>query len=969
MAPRVVPLLLLLLLAALVGAATWFVLGGEDGPGEFDHVAVDGAPQADPVPAQLDPVEFDPADEPGASVAADTDDEQVRQEVTASPDGSAGPVLRVVDAASGAPVPMAEVFADEAGGDWRQRADGSGHWAERLERSTPARRTDARGEVTLPAVRRRLLVAARADGRFGVAFVRPSDKQPVLELVPDLTLRVLVRDGAGQPVASVPVGLCVDLRERLQRVSRATTDAGGIAELRHVQLFETRVPPPNPAADEKQRLGAEVERTNAALQQLRVEFGNFRNLQAADQERVRAAVREAMVRFERSRQQLSVASRQLDEQSSQVEEQRRRRAPETQAWPLADFVVTAEVPQIQPALLRFPARAIPGDIVELRLPAMSSLVVHLLGPDGAPLRSPCSVMLRVDAGTRVAGTAPANFDDLCTMRIDKALGADTVVFAPVGLGLHFDLHVRFADNDFNFQHENAAGPLTLAPQEIEVRTPAWFTMLAGRFVDDRGRALAGVEAEIFVAGARGRVEGERLRPEDDGRFELPLRLRNPAPPYTLEVQARIGDRRFGKLIGLPELVQGRRTEIGEVVLKELPVLASGTVRNDLGEPLAPVDVVVNVLRGDRWTEESFVRDRTDTEGKFLIYGEPRPQRLQLTATLRRHAGETRAIVFGERVEIVLSRTGAIQAEGMLPPFVPREAVFATLADAAGGKPRDIQVRPRPNNGFELRIGDLRPGAWDLMVRVRGLPRPLAVAERIFVRPGETVRPATIDGLDLRGQLFEFMVRAVDQAGQPMPDPGSPLLVELRDERGLPTLVPFAWRSGRVRVITDQPSVNVIGMASGHRPARALIQAGDSTLTLTRLHPLVLQLPGLRAQLGAQQAARISLVFVGDTGVPGVDLQASDQSSGRTRGYSRAALGKAGGAGLGADDTVSVALMFNGRYEIVLRVDGPGGRVSKTIGFVDAVLDGASPMTVTVSPDGRAVQDAMAELRARPPRRR
>jgi hypothetical protein len=63
--------------------------------------------------------------------------------------------------------------------------------------------------------------------------------------------------------------------------------------------------------------------------------------------------------------------------------------------------------------------------------------------------------------------------------------------------------------------------------------------------------------------------------------------------------------------------------------------------------------------------------------------------------------------------------------------------------------------------------------------------------------------------------------------------------------------------------------------------------------------------------------------------------------------------------LGGD--VTVALMFNGRYEIVLRLDGPGGRVSKTIGMVD----GPTPLPVIVSPQVDAVRDALAELRARP----
>ena len=201
----------------------------------------------------------------------------------------------------------------------------------------------------------------------------------------------------------------------------------------------------------------------------------------------------------------------------------------------------------------------------------------------------------------------------------------------------------------------------------------------------------------------------------------------------------------------------------------------------------------------------------------------------------------------------------------------------------------------------------------------------------------------------------------------MGDPGSPLFVQLHDAAGAPSFVPFAWNGGQIELVTDAPSLAVVGLAAGSRPARTLLQAGESTVQFTRIHPLPLQLPGLRAMLGPQQAARISLVYAGDTGLPAVDLQATQQRSGRTRGYARANLGKSGGASLGSSDEVTVALMFNGPYEIVLRLDGPGGRVSKTIGMVQAVLDGAEARRVTVAPQVDAVRDALAELRARPAR--
>lgn len=974
MVPRVVVVLLLL---ALATGAAWLVLAGanEHEPETTATATDSGRESYDP--AELASVDMDTSDEVDGRVDSDADDPLQREEVVAYPTDSDGPTLLVVEAAGRAPVPFAEVFVGEGNADWRGREQGDGaqHWADLLLRRTPARRADAQGRVQLPHIRRRLLVAGRSGPLFGIVTLRANATEPVLELVPDQTLRVRVIDSQGQPLAGVPLGLCVDLSEGLQRVSRATTDEVGIGVLRHVQLFETRVPPIDAAANAQNlAASAQIAQARAILQQAQVDVRasqrgvvrQQREVAPEVQLEVQRSVRAAIEQLMQSQQVQRDAQRRLAAQRQATEAQRKRDAPEAQTWPLADFVVLAEVPQMQPNLLRVPAKAIPRDLLELRLPTMSSLVVRVLGPDGEALSTPCNVVLRVDKSVRAPGGAP-NVDELCLMRADKPLGESTVTFAPVGLGLRFDVLVRFADNDFDFRQQGEPGPSTPAPHEIVVRTPGWFTVLAGRLVDERGTGLADLDAELYVAGAEGRVEGERLRLASDGHFELPLRFKAPTPPYTLEVQASLGARRFGRLMALPAITSGRRNEIGDVVLRELPALASGTVRDDQGQALPGAQVVVQVLRGAQWTEESFVRDRTDADGKFKIYGEPRAHRLQLRVSLRRHASVERAITFGEDVEITLLRNGAIRAAGTLPEFVPRGAVLATLTDTAGGKARDIQLRGRPNHGFEIRIDDLRPGTYDLAVQVRGLPRPLAVADRVVVPPGETVRPPTIDGLDLRNRLFAYDVRAVDQAGKPMSDPGSPLLVELHDRQGMPRLVPFSWSGGRLRVITDQPSVSVVGLASGHRPTRSLIQPGESTLTFRRVHPLGVQLPGLRALLGPEQAARISLVFVGDTGLPDTDVQAIDQTRGRARGYQRASLGKAGGASLGSSDLVHMALMFNGRYEVVLRVDGPGGRVSKTIAFVDAILDGAEPMTVTASPDVGAVRAALAELAARPPR--
>lgn len=962
--------LLTLLFATLllVGTALWLTLGGDDAATEATSDAA--VATADPPEAEAASL-HSTTDETTAAAEAEPDQAETasREAVAEFPAEQGGPTLQVLDAVDRQPVPYAEVFVAVGGrggmerGEWRNAGNDGEHWAVQLERGQP-RKADAQGKVSLPPFRRFLRVAARAEHRFGFAVLRENQRDPTLLLVADATLRARVRDAEGHGLGDVYVSLCADLHGNLQRVARVRTGADGLAEFRHAQVYETRVPPEDPAAAEQRQRS---EASSARMRDIIARAQADGRAPVADLERARRELQQRMVESLRIQEEMQ-ARRARETQRRSAELQGGARDGEAANWPIAEFVLLAEVPQAQATQARVPPRALPKEPVELRLLPTSTLLLRLLGPDGADLRSPCAVRIRrsPDAGAP-ADPARQQRDGLSQLRADKPLGEHELTLGPVGLGLQLDIEVQFADDDFNFVQRGVPGPLSAAPLTIEVRSPGWFTAVAGRFVDEQGQPIPGLDAELFVSGAKGRVEGERLRLEPDGRFELPVRLREAQPPYVLEVRAAVAEKSFGKLLALPVLVNGKRTDVGDVVLRELPILVHGVVRNDLDRPIAGAQVVVQAQRTEGWTDESFLSCGSDAEGKFELRAEARPLRLRLRVTANGHANFEQEIAFGERVDLRLPRLGGIRAQGFRPQFLPREAVRVTLADLERNQSRELDVRPRDGDGFELRVDDLRPGLWRVMLHVRGLPKPMALAESVLVKPGETTRPAALDGLDLRSRVFLVSARAIDQAGQPF-QPDSPLLVQLYDGRGMPQWVPFPWRGANIELLLDAPGARVVGLASGCQPVRAELQAGGNELRFSRTHPVKVLLPGLRELLGPQQSARISLVYADPLPWPEGDLQTIDQRNGQGRGYQRTALGKSNGAGLGAADEVTMPLMLNGRYEVVLRIDGVGGRVSKTIAQVEVIVDGPKPQTITAIYDSNLVRDAVAELRARPQRR-
>ena len=205
--------------------------------------------------------------------------------------------------------------------------------------------------------------------------------------------------------------------------------------------------------------------------------------------------------------------------------------------------------------------------------------------------------------------------------------------------------------------------------------------------------------------------------DNDGSFELPIRLKAPTRPYTLEIgvaQSRGGDSAdtLGALLDLPKLEPGQRRDLGAIPLALLPVLAHGTVLDDRGEPVTGARITLQVFRPDAgraggnrtnnnrvsnnrgrnglptgqgrsrnglptgrqgaWLDEDYQRTETDEAGRYRLRGLPRPARLRLRAGARGHVTATSAgLTVGEQVDFKLSRTGTLMVNGQLPGWVPR----------------------------------------------------------------------------------------------------------------------------------------------------------------------------------------------------------------------------------------------------------------------------------------------------------
>lgn len=241
----------LTLLCALVALALllslwWWQRGDELTPVPADQPSAPPAAANVPAAPAMAPAS-DATKPPERTAAADA---SAASSELAAADGRFYDVL-VVDEASQQSIAGAEVWAvDEAvraryrtlpPDEFRALSREPDALAERFGRTM---RSDANGRLRVFAHRSGVSLHGRHGGRYGRLRILGAAEPPAdghrLVLVADETLRVLVRDAAGQPAVDVPVDLrrrLADGREGDEVVgNERDTDRNGLVAFRHVQL-------------------------------------------------------------------------------------------------------------------------------------------------------------------------------------------------------------------------------------------------------------------------------------------------------------------------------------------------------------------------------------------------------------------------------------------------------------------------------------------------------------------------------------------------------------------------------------------------------------------------------------------------------------------------------------------------------------------------------------------------------------
>ncbi|MCP5043213.1 MAG: carboxypeptidase regulatory-like domain-containing protein [bacterium] len=633
-----------------------------------------------------------------------------------------------------------------------------------------------------------------------------------------------------------------------------------------------------------------------------------------------------------------------------------------------DYSAAVPVPFQQPVVTTFRNDPLPNEPIELRLPPTGSLIIRVVDSEGTAVSSAARITATVPRKGPPHPSLAPNFDRLVRR---KEQGETSVSFPWLGLGLDLRLHIRFDDDDFTWE-VSAKGPVASGETlTIDVPTPTWMGLLRGRLLDPAGRPHADENATFLITDRSGRIEGEEISTDASGQFVLPFRVRRTQPPIALEIRAQYADAPAGVVHAVRALDAGS-TNLGDLHLEGLDLLATGTVTNDLGHPLEGARVTLQRERLRRgadptklaWQDEAFVETKTGPDGTFVLFGQVPPGSARLHASAQNHTdASSAAFAPGSELSLQLTRTGRLNGRLRAPSWLPAAALDLRLRPQGSGRARNVRPRGRADR-LRYDFRQLIPGSYDFEVRVRNFPDPVLQVTNIRIEPGSPAADPRLTDIDLTTLLYRYEIEARDGLGNPVARLGSPLVAEIARLDGRVEHRAFPWRNGRVEIFSTTPTLQVVQLGTGYRPQQATVSSGRQTLIFERLSPPTVVLPNIR-QLCGDRRVRISLVLQSTTGLP-EGMRALDQRTGRSRNYSRAQLSKSGGAWLGTSDEVEVPLMRDGRYRVVVRLyeKGVRGPVSVIAGSVDVRLTGSRSQRLQATLDSNRIQAAIIELKKR-----
>ncbi|MGK0203694.1 MAG: hypothetical protein ACI89X_000387 [Planctomycetota bacterium] len=663
------------------------------------------------------------------------------------------------------------------------------------------------------------------------------------------------------------------------------------------------------------------------------------------------------------------------------------------------FAALAMIPSVPATTAEFDGRPLKQASVQLTLPPHGSIVAKLVDHSGKALLSSARITFGPQALT--PGDMRISSSYLKTS-VSKPVGMAPIELPYAQIGMQVQLSARYPHDRRSGQSKPTSGPAKTG-QKVAIAIPplARHTVFAGRFLHANGIAIAAQKVGITIwrdDKVSSTVSAETI---DNGQWDLVLAGRTEEARWRMEfrcLQAATGDAVTGTWLGaiveLPPWPPGKRIELGNIVLGELPPLAAGIVVDDRGDPVANASVNIQQeqpqtkssgsrtnnlrqfdtgqlqltfegasgsslsngwlsnTRQQRWRSMRHLAAITAADGTFHIHAPMPTGTLRITADTGDHASQSVSLTGPtSNLRIVISRNGALKGLVLVPEWLPDGAVSITVRarEKNEGRQSNTSTRIRKSSDGKFVLQPLRPGRYDVLVMMRNLKAPMASVLDVTVQPGINKEPR-LQPIDVRQSLFRYYLRAFDDASQPFSLDG-PIHARFQQPDGSFVESGFRWQKGKAELISVHASVELTFFGRGFEPMKQQYGPGEHDVLLKKLRPAMVQVAGARGLSGPTRKVRISAILIGETGLPS-SLSGTDQMTGRNFSFARWDVGRSSGGWLGQTDVVEIPLMTAGKYQLLFRAHATEStgtpQTSVTLGTFELRPDGTTITNVPLN---------------------
>lgn len=450
----------------------------------------------------------------------------------------------------------------------------------------------------------------------------------------------------------------------------------------------------------------------------------------------------------------------------------------------------------------FSLAAPPAQPLVLLLPPLGSLSVFRPADFGGFSGSVYSVGLAAADAAAVPRShdlllpdgAPARYSQVATGK-DYVVKCDTIAevrcAGPAAAGDHVEVHLKLVSGLF---------------------------LVVGTAVGPDGRPLASIdlrsEANLNLIGYRRILTGR------EGRFSVLLSATGSNRLEWLRLSTLAGHELLQGEAGPLALVPGRN-DVGKLRLEAPPMLAAGQIHGLSVAALAEQGLVVEQFYAWRdnppdWYARQGLIARIDDAGTFSLFGKVG------VGDLRMHLGEHQPLrqgpvgfAPGERGVRLEAVTLAHVRAGVRLPAECSDEVIGELT-LAGGAPSPA------GSPFERRSGEregerailewrVSTGVYDLALRARGFPEPLAWIRGVAVGEGQA-DPRLAD-IDLRGKVAMLEISVHDAAGAPLDAQVASL-----SSTNLSTMRRMWVSDGHGQLLVPAGPIDLFVFEYGYRPA-------------------------------------------------------------------------------------------------------------------------------------------------------